>query len=262
MGQPLPGVDVIAATMDGMPFDIATSDADGKVAVTVPVRRGVLCRLALGPGPLRLGDPHATLGEDGVTWLDVAADPDRVVKLHVLHAASVSGATGAPFAVVELAELVRQGNNVGVKRCVRSTTDEAGRFDLQGLPGGSYRVIVHVGDQLTATADVEVAEGTAANIVKLDVPPTGTVTGVVTDAAGPVAGVWVLLLRGTTDRRGRLELQAEFQPVLTDRNGRYRMARVAPGDWLVQVLEQKPRAAVPVTVEEGRTAAKDLTAQR
>jgi protocatechuate 3,4-dioxygenase beta subunit len=264
MGQPLRGVEVMAAPLEGVPSGSATSDAAGAVALTVPVRRGVLCRLALAPGPFRIGDPHASFGEDGVTWLDVAADPDRVVKLHTLRASSITGDAGASFVPVEVAEMIKLQKAVQLARRMTSTTDETGRFDLRGLPGGSYRVIVHVSGQLKATVDVELKEGTAVTLDKLDVPPAGVVTGTVTDANGkPAAGVWVY----PEPAQGRpgmppgiLQLMGvEPRSALTDRNGRYRMPRVAPGDYRLQILEQKPRPPVLVTVEAGRTATGDLT---
>src|SRR5262249_46187830 len=111
LGHPIGGVEVIAAALDGAPCDSATSGAAGRVARTVPVRRGVLGRPGLAPGRFGLGDPHASFGDDGTIWLDVAADPVRLVRLHTLPAASIRGACGVPFAPIDLAERSQPGKD-------------------------------------------------------------------------------------------------------------------------------------------------------
>src|SRR5262249_11107553 len=260
--------EVIAATMDGAPCDNATSGADGRVTVTVPVRKGVLCRFGLTPGRFRLGDPHASLGDDGTVWLDVAADPACLVRLHSLPAGSIRGACGVPLAPVELAERSQAGKTTQLLQRVRTSADAAGRFELNGLPGGSWRVIAHLTDQQVATADVDLGEGVAMTIDKLDTNPAGEVRGVVRDQSGGVApGVWLYVAPPTPALWG-----GRFNdplPVLTDREGRYRLRGVRAGDWVVVAQDATPpppgpvqQRGEPVTVEAGRTTQCDLKVKR
>jgi hypothetical protein len=268
LGHPIGGVEVIAATLDGAPCGGATSGADGRVAVTVPVRKGVLCRLGFGPGRFRLGDPHASFGDDGTVWLDVAADADRLVRLHSLPAASIRGACGVPFAPIDLAERSQPGKTTQLLQRVRTSADAAGRFELNGLPGGTWRVIAHLTDQQAATADVDLGEGVAMTIDKLDTDPAGEVRGVVRDQNGGVApGVWLDVVPPTPALWGR-----RFNdplPVLTDREGRYRLRGVAAGDWVIVAQDASPPPpgpmqprGEPVTVEAGRTTQCDLKVKR
>jgi hypothetical protein len=263
LGHPLAGLEVIAGGSESRIVANTTSGADGAFTIDVPVRVPVLCALGLAPGPFRIGDPQARDGEDGISWLDVPADPTKTVLLHSLPAATIRGATRVPFARIEVAEV--QPKNVFDRRA-SATTDAVGQFEVRGLPGGEYRVFVHLGYLQLAFADVHVGDGGTETVGPLQVPPSGELTGVVRDGAGNAAA-GVLIQAGAVDGanpwRGVFHgIGVQPLPVLTDRNGRYRMRGLPAGTWGLEYGVAAPGHARPAeteTVVAGGVATHDIT---
>ena len=263
LGHPLTGLEVVAGGSEHRIVASTTSGADGAFTIDVPVRVPVLCSLGLAPGPFRIGDPHAREGEDGISWLVVPADPAPTVLLHSLPAATIRGAVAVPFVQIDVAEV--QPNNVFERRA-SATTDAAGHFEVRGLPGGDYRVFVKL-----AFADVHVGNGGTETLGPLQAPPSGEITGVVRDGAGnPLAGVLIhpVAAEGANPLRGSFHgIGSQPQPVLTDRNGRYRIRGLPVGTWgldlgtpveVVRARRLRPPAETE-TVVAGGVATHDIT---
>ena len=117
-----------------------------------------------------------------------------------------------------------------------ATTGTDGRYTVTGVPPGQYRVrfqdvagALLLGEYWKDVAGSEqattvtVTDGGAVTGISADLQPAGTLFGVVTDAAGPVAGVTVYV-------SGRIGTTS----VVTDSVGRY-VAAVRPGPGTVSI---------------------------
>jgi hypothetical protein len=141
-----------------------------------------------------------------------------------------------------------------------------------GLPAGFYLKEVRLGE-LDLTNNPWRYNGTDAGTMSLVISPnTGTLDGVVSDAQGrPLAGARVVLI--PERNRGRTDL---FRPAVTDPNGHFSLAGVAPGDYKLaawesiepfaffdpELLKQADDAAKPVRVMESSKQTINVSAFR
>src|SRR5437867_777486 len=120
-----------------------------------------------------------------------------------------------------------------------ATTDNGGRFVVQGLDQGPYRLQVQGNGYVQQTygqryeggpgTAIDVAAGQQVKDIAISLMPTGNVSGRIRDTSDqPLVNVPVLLLRYSYNSSG----QRTFQPVgavSTDDRGEYRIYWVTPG---------------------------------
>jgi hypothetical protein len=132
---------------------------------------------------------------------------------------------------------------IGARRDVHSTlSDSEGAFELTAVPGGRYRVaarrVGYLGGTfngtLRAAEDIDLAEGTTKNGIRLALVPWSTISGRVLDEFGdPMSGALVQLLRLGYEG-GRRQLVPVGASRRTDDTGSYRLFGLAPGSYIVR----------------------------
>jgi protocatechuate 3,4-dioxygenase beta subunit len=132
---------------------------------------------------------------------------------------------------------------IGARQEVRSTlSDTEGAFELTAMPGGRYRVaarrVGYVGGNfngtLRATEDIDLAEGTTKDGIRLALVPWSTISGRVVDEFGdPMSGALVQVLRLGYEG-GRRQLVPAGGSRRTDDTGSYRLFGLAPGSYIVR----------------------------
>src|SRR3954470_4478923 len=122
-------------------------------------------------------------------------------------------------------------------RHVLATAD--GSFVFRNLPPGRYALAVTAFGYAANTYPlhvVEVSESARPASITMHVWKHGSISGTVVDQRGePVAGVPVTALKRAVVSGG-VALREEWDPVLTDDRGEYRIAPLPPGRYVVGVL--------------------------
>jgi hypothetical protein len=265
LGRGLPAVRVLPV-VEGRALPGTATDADGRFELAVPVRERVQCALALERGSWRLADPAAELALDGLTVTTLFADSKTPLRLHAQRSGSIRGVAKGPGGVplggaeVDLFTVPEAGGRRGA---LRSATDAAGRIDITGLPPGSFTVEVRSAAGVGA-AKVEVEAGGTADLGALEFMTAGDLVGVVRDADGRPAGGEVIVAEQLTRavKPGLPHRRLWSAPVLTDRDGRFRLQHLPEGRWRVyvdsnqhvgrtrsRVLDVEVRAGAESTVE-------------
>lgn len=147
----------------------------------------------------------------------------------------------------------------------QTSTDERGRFVLQGLAAGSARVVVSKPAYVTtyygarrpgSTIGVPVVltDGQTTDI-KVAMPKGGVISGTVFDQNGaPVEGVPVRVVRLTTSSTGRSAFQPNTNSALianTDDRGAFRIYGLLDGTYFVSAQPRlAPGAVLQTTSEE------------
>jgi len=126
------------------------------------------------------------------------------------------------------------------------SSDASGHFVISGLPAGKYRLRVEA-NRFAAQSygesrfggrgkDVEVAAGQHVTGLDVRLIPCGVITGAVHDEAGdPVEGAMMQAIPIGRHRGFQGGNQAQ-----TNDLGQYRLYNLAPGEYLVQALLQRP----------------------
>jgi hypothetical protein len=168
-------------------------------------------------------------------------DPPPAEGPGAISGVVIDGATGRPLpgAVVSL------GRPTGILAAPsRSTTDELGRFVFTRLPDSDYPIYVskpgyqdgQLGEAGSNPAGryVHLRNGQWFQDARVPLWRPGAISGTVTDEAGePVVGIPVRVLTRVMVA-GRPFLATENE-ALTDDRGRYRMADLRPGQYVVMV---------------------------
>jgi len=128
-----------------------------------------------------------------------------------------------------------------------SQTDVDGRFSIEGLEPGSYRLLVR--NFQTGLAHVETIDLATSREVVIEIP-SARVAGLVLDSADrqPLSGVTLVLEEGAGTARGLLPMHT----ATTDLRGRFRIEQIADGEWKLSANKQGYAAvSLPVTVQHG-----------
>lgn len=242
-GHPVDLVKVTAYTRSGDEWtteaDAVRTDAKGAYWLMVPAGDYRLKYSAPGfateyyqdAATVDLAQTVSLTGTTGVTGIDATID-----QTSSSLSGTVSQPDGAPLsgASVVVERKVVTGETVTWERAADATTDEGGYYDVDALPGGTYRVHFAAlgfvpeyadGAATAATAKaITIVPGTPAVVDATLDAATGGVSGLVKNASGPVGGVQVLVL----DEAGQVAGRAT-----TGLDGTYQTA-VAPGTYRVQ----------------------------
>ena len=272
LGAPLAGVTIMSRYVnDPEPVTTATSAADGAFAIDVPANEKVLCQFGLSSREWWLGNPHAQLASDGVTWFTVPASASLPLRLDATRAGNVTATLLGPGKVPVAAtrvELAAKG-----RTAVITATDAAGRLDVAGLPPGNYLLTIGSGAVRLGKAAVDVPAGGAAVVGAIEWVPTGEVRGVVNDASGqPVPSAMLFAITPQPKQRMPAAMRIHMIEdggvlVLTDRHGRFRIPHTTAGEWILTPRARGARAGaqanfVQATVEARGVTTVDLTADR
>lgn len=132
----------------------------------------------------------------------------------------------------------------------QTTTDASGNFEFTNVANGSYEVSVsrpgYAAIDSSGNRSVRI-ESSACPFVRLNLSPDGEIAGAVKNAAGkPVPGIWVDLFR-----------RSFATPVLssqTDRQGRYSLRPLPPGDYITTIVPKPENGALDVCAQLPQSA--------
>jgi hypothetical protein len=141
----------------------------------------------------------------------------------------------------------------GIEGARDTTTDHEGRYEFLGLPAGTYRITVAKQGTALTPRDrrTEVTLGARQALsVNIEMQRPSAVIGTVVDHYGePMEGLTVELSRPVPrDGRNVLRRPEGVTPRRTDDRGRYRLFRVAAGEYFVTAGEE-PRVRRGVIID-------------
>ncbi|MCU1382351.1 MAG: LamG domain protein jellyroll fold domain protein [Acidobacteria bacterium] len=221
-GTPVPGVVVNLGNSVGSVSREARTDTGG-VFTFSDVPAGVVSLSVTDPTTgLRMSAP-ATVVVDAAT--PVALKFPAVGRLEVQ--VNFQRGVGAASVALQLQEAVRGPDFRGI-----GATDAAGHKTMTGLSAGTFVVrAAHPNNtRIVVTASGTLTDDGSAVPVAITLPAAGTVSGLVTDAHGAVAGIAVTI-RSTNAAFGG------FQTATTDAAGAYVIAGVPDGGFTATVQE-------------------------
>lgn len=153
---------------------------------------------------------------------------------------------------------VNLDNLIGPILATGIPTDSSGKFSLTGVLQGSYTVtgvipnasLNFTGTPVQATATADILNSQTTNVT-LELPPSGTVSGVIESAAGPGESASVSLTNKT---------QTMNRTTTSSSNGSYVFPYVPPGTYTVTATDPATSAPVSATavVSAGATATVNL----
>lgn len=144
-------------------------------------------------------------------------------------------APGVTVMAVPLASNKNADGSLNSSASLRASTDSDGRYRLEGVPAGKYKVAPFAPDVVGSAEDTSeeatVAEGATAEPVDFSLLRSGVITGRVTDSEGrPVICAEIRL-----ELSGKLVQPASnLRMFFTDDRGIYRIFGLRPGPYLVQ----------------------------
>lgn len=204
----------LVVSEDGADRAVATSGARGEFSLWVE------------PGPVRVG---ATAAGYAPGWASGPA-PGHVFKIHLVPGGTLVGRAVLAGAETPVGGVLVEGIQVeggGARASTR--TDDDGRFQIDGLSPGRYRVeATSEGREGYSRSSVTLGMGETSAEIRIELDPAYVVRGRVVDKATgePCKGGQVTI----TDPK-----QNEFSQALIEPDGWARMASVIPGDYHVEV---------------------------
>lgn len=234
-GPPVSGAVVTLADMSGRKIGSAYTGRDGEYRLDVR-NGGTYLIVASAQGH----EPVASL---------VAVGEETV--RHDMTVAGVGGLTGSvriagtgrPVADATITVTDVQGEVVGTAR-----TGSEGGFSFISLPEGMYTLVVSAPSHQPAAAAVTIRQGTQAR-QDLELAARGVLHGEVWSGDRPYAGARVTLM----NEAGRIVATA-----ISDSTGSFSFKDLPLGTYTLVAAGHGP-AAVPVHIQDGRTAAADVT---
>lgn len=191
------------------------------------------------------------------------------LALRAIPAASAGGRVvdaegrAVPFARVELQHRRSSASRGRYLPFAWAVCDRQGRYEFSGLhpTDDPVRLVVASGRGAAESETFALANGGSFAAPDVALTPNGAVAGVVRDAVGkPVVGARVWLR--TWDFATGNQRDGSVTEAITDRNGTYRFAGVAPGGyWLHWTLEEstpKGTKVEPFELASGETKTVDL----
>ena len=128
--------------------------------------------------------------------------------------------------------------------------DPNGRFEVDGLASGRYRVTASAPGYASAEAEIEVTAGSTADVGRLELGMAGSVRGVVMSDGEPVSGARVSL----EGRLGNAEMPTA-KTTLTDTRGAFALSGLSPGRTSLIVAAEGHHARIQsgVVIQPGET---------
>ena len=236
-GLGLPGVSITALN-GSIVLGSALSDSNGNYVIN-----------GVAPGSYTVRATLNTYQTAVQSALVIAATTTTVNLVLTPNPGSVSGQVtdmnSDPITGGSVMLHVLQGNII-----IASTlTDSSGSYLINNLPAGNYSLSVMAAGFQSAINSLTVVQGqtTTLNVV-LAMDP-GNLTGTVSDVNGPVSGASVQLFVNTT----------LLATVLTDSNGGYSIANLAPGQYVLQVSASNHQSVIEgVTIVADQTQEADV----
>ena len=204
----------LVVSEDGAASAVATSDTKGEFTLWVE------------PGLVRVG---ATAAGYAPGWASGPA-PGHVFKIHLVPGATLVGRAVIAGGETPVTGVMIEGIQVeggGTRASTR--TDDDGRFQIDGLLPGRYRVeATSEGREGYSRSSITLGMGETSSEVKIELDPAYVVRGRVVDKATgePCKGGQVTI----TDAK-----QNEFSQAAIEPDGWARMASVIPGTYHVEV---------------------------
>jgi hypothetical protein len=261
-GQGVPGVKVMFWTPPSGPPFVSVTDFSGAFHVEIP-QPGTYHVVAdkpglfvLSPQDLRLdallpsGAPPIKLRYE----VDFGRNPETMPATPPpqpgapVEGTVVNRITGAAIPGATVTFFTHQATNFQASH-YQATTDNSGRFRMEGMDQGKYEVLVEKGGFVVFPKDPVVVRAAGPVEVSYQIEfarsPRATLTGVVLDSRNkPAAGARVDLIRGPA-----LAFNTE-----ADANGRFTFNQVAPGAYTLRAVPA-PKApdATPGRTEDVAT---------
>ena len=128
--------------------------------------------------------------------------------------------------------------------------DPNGRFEVDGLAAGRYRVTASAPGYASAEAEVEVSAGSTADVGRLELGMAGSVRGIVMSGEEPVSGARVSL----EGRLGNADMPTA-KTTLTDASGAFSLTGLSPGRTSLVVAAEGHHARIQsgIVVQAGET---------
>lgn len=231
-GTTIAGATITVIDPNGRQAARTAGEADGSFAIGITASgHYVLVVSATGH------EPSAVTATVGSTPIDVDV---VLTSMAAITGSVTTSATGEPVAQATVAVADHSGQVI-----TTAVTDVDGRWNASGLADGTYTVIATAAG-CDPVAETVVITGTTSPAVNVVLRTAAELGGAITDAFGahgaPVAHSQVALLNDT----GEMAASA-----LTDENGRYLFANLAPGDYTVIANGYSPVAAT-IDITAGR----------
>ena len=275
-GKPVAGVTfLVRASKSGLELR-CTSDADGKLTMSIPLGAGAEAYLYSDDDrwvsdQVKVPKANRPFDPNSLRVHEFVVDPTKSIAVHLAPASSVHGrllrADGRPAAFVEVSlEVGNQDRTPTWRAFGEATTDRDGRFRSTPLHHIDAPVRVHCESELggwTSQPFDLTKPGTVVKLGEAKLSEPATIGGVVRDAQKqPVGGarVWLRdwdMVSGQQRSRSLVE-------TITDAQGRYRFPGVPIGGALLQLFHgpgntfSNYEAVEPFAVEVGKSYTFDL----
>jgi hypothetical protein len=127
-------------------------------------------------------------------------------------------------------------------------TDGEGRFQLDGIPAGTYRVRAELPDNLNKAADQQVLiqPGRCAG-AEFTTTSLGSVKGKLFDSSGePASQIYIKLIPAKTTEGEKEPWRGRELSAYTDKEGIYSFTQIPPGQYVIAInYEGQPRSYEP-----------------
>jgi len=214
---PLPSITIEATDAYGNVACVSHTDSSGKYSLDNNLPSGIYLVTTVNPSghaPKIVGGLNVTAGS--TTTLNLNLDPSGIIS------GKVTSSSGQP--VPRASITARSGTSTA-----NTTSDSDGNYRItDGLGTGTYSVKAISGLISNLVNDINVVQGqeTSNVSITLAVPPSGTVTGKVTDSNGSPISYATVDAQGST---GSVS-------VVTDENGNYAITGLTAGSYKVTAI--------------------------
>ena len=125
-------------------------------------------------------------------------------------------------------------------------TDKDGRYKLERLAAGEYRIVVSHQDHCSGQFEPTVADDKNGEWPTLVLEPGTLVSGAVTVGGEAKAGVTVSIAEPVVEGVDKNPAKARVFQAVTDEHGQYTFAmRIPAGDWRIHAMPPQPQGANP-----------------
>jgi beta-lactamase regulating signal transducer with metallopeptidase domain/protocatechuate 3,4-dioxygenase beta subunit len=201
---------------------------------------------AVGPGAAQNSSPTAKSSIQGMVLSAATGEPIADAQLTILPAAIVADYTRLTEQIILDEKAFAEGYRAGTQISARNplaTTDAQGRFTIENLDAGSYRLSVVAGGFVrqeygqrfpeASGSLITTSAGQATKDIVIRMTPTATISGIVRNGRGkPAIDVPVQLLKASFNFMGQRVTQVVASS-RTDDRGEYRLYWIAPGHYFL-----------------------------